>query len=224
MAIVNDWLWNFANAVGYDIVFDKLHGESEKCTCQGHGIFMDKCLWECPVRQTHSRPKDSIEVPCRKVGAEDGRKLHVRLWWCSNGLESRGFVLAPLYIPIWVIRDLRNLAIHWLENVILGISVRIVMLISCWLAHSSVRKVHINTCPLFCGHFLWSCWLFTLQLQLIISAVVKAPPIRTLRLSHLQTYVTRNKGFVTFLFQWVMVLEDGVDIRQATIRSVFYVV
>jgi hypothetical protein len=58
-------------------VFDKLHGEVEKCTFQGHGIFMDKYLGEWPVRKTQSRPKDSIKVPFRKVGAEDGRQLHV---------------------------------------------------------------------------------------------------------------------------------------------------
>jgi hypothetical protein len=91
-------------------VFDKLHGKMEKCTCQGHRIFMDKYLGECPVRKTQSRPKDSIKVPFRKVGAGNGRQLHVRMWWCSSGLRILGFVLAPLDIPIWVLRDLSNSA------------------------------------------------------------------------------------------------------------------
>jgi len=69
-------------------VFGKLHGEVEKRTYQGHGIFIYKCLGQCPVRKTQSRAKDSIKVPFREVGAEDGRQLHVRVKSCSNRLRK----------------------------------------------------------------------------------------------------------------------------------------
>ena len=57
----------FLIAVSYDVVCDKLHAEIEKCACRGHGISMDKCLGECPVRKKRGRPQDSITVDFRKV-------------------------------------------------------------------------------------------------------------------------------------------------------------